>query len=93
MARPSRGKPIDTILLSDEGSSDEISVMKSTRKRSAPSSRSSKSRGVSEVEDDDEGLPAKKKTVADKASGRMFMVSVESLSIYPPQRRVNLWLT
>lgn len=83
MARLSRGKPIDAIP-SDEGSGDEVSAMKSTRKRSAPSSRSSKSRGVSEVEDDDEGLPAaKKKAVADRASGRMFMVSVEGLSIYP----------
>lgn len=86
MARLSRGKPTDAILPSEEDSGDdEIFAMKSTRKRSAPSSRSSKSRGVSEVEDDDEGLPAaKKKAVADRASGRMFMVSVEGLSTYPP---------
>lgn len=90
MVKQARIEPTDAILLSDgeaESSECEIIVMKSSRKRSAPSSQSSKSRGVSEVEEveeNNEGLPAaKKKTVADKTSGRMFMVSVEGLLIYP----------
>lgn len=83
--RLTRGKPSAVTLASDDevedaqgqipDSDDEISVMKSARKRSAPSSRSPKSRAGSEGEEDDEELPVAK---------RMFMVSVESLSI-PPQ--------
>lgn len=88
MGRLTRGKPTSVVLSSDETvqeSNDEMSVMKSTRKRSAPSSRSSKSRGASEGEGSDEELPvAKRKTVANSASPRMFMVSVESLSISFP---------
>lgn len=85
MGRLTRGKPTSVVLSSDEAaqeSNDEMPVIKSTRKRSAPSSRSSKSRGASEGEGSDEELPvAKRKTVANSTSPRMFMVSVESLPI------------
>lgn len=88
MARLTRGKPTKVVLSSDgeaetpQDSDDEISVIKSTRKRSAPSSRSSKSRGASDGGGSDEELPvAKRKTMTNRASGRMFMVSVEGLTI------------
>lgn len=90
MARLTRRGPAKVVLSSDDEAEtpqdfdDELPVIKSTKKRSAPSSRSSKSRGASDGEGSDEELPvAKRKTMTNRASGRMFMVSVEGLTIYP----------
>lgn len=88
MARPTRRVDSSDDELGDVSaqtvdSEDELSIIKATRKRSAPSSRSSRARVTDsddEEVDDDEQLPAaKKKAVEDSRPGRMLMVAVESM--------------